>query len=69
MIGYEAKTAPLVPARAMQGAIDVNRPLGVVYEDLIWSEHMVSALVTASRQETGHTSAYTPVWLKPGKSQ
>ena len=28
MIGDEAKTAPLVPARAMQGANDVNRPVG-----------------------------------------
>ena len=28
MIGDEAKTALLVPARAMQGANDVNRPVG-----------------------------------------
>ena len=53
MIGDEAKTAPLVPARAMQDANDVNRPVGVVHEALIRSEFMVSALVTASRQETG----------------
>ena len=53
MIGDEAKTAPLVPARAIQGANDVNRPVGVVHEALIRSEFMVSALVTASRQETG----------------
>ena len=56
MIGDEAKTAPLVPARAMQGANDVNRPVGVVHEALIRSEFMVSALVTASRQEMGFGS-------------
>ena len=58
----ETSRAPLVPARAMQSAGAMTPPgrartrAGGLAEALIWTARMVSALVTASRQEKGFGS-------------